>query len=148
MNLNEIKPKTGSRKKRTRIGCGPGSGHGKMSTFGMKGQGARNRGVRLGFEGGQMSLVRRTPKRGFKNTVFAVQYAEVTLRDLDNKFNDGEQVTIETLQKKGLVPMKYTKFKVLASGELTKKLTVVTKYCTKKAAEMIKAKSGEVKVNV
>jgi len=148
VNLNEIKPKTGSRKKRKRIGCGPGSGHGKMSTFGMKGQGARNRGVRLGFEGGQMSLVRRTPKRGFKNTVFAVQYAEVTLRDLDSKFNDGEQVTIEALQKKGLVPMKYNKFKVLASGELTKKLIVVTKYCTKKAAEMIKAKSGEVKVNV
>ena len=144
MKLDEIKPKAGSRKKRKRIGCGPGSGHGKMSTFGMKGQGARNRGVAVGFEGGQMNLVRRTPKRGFKNTSFAVEYAEVTLRDL-NHFNDGESVTIEALQKKGLVPMKYTKFKVLATGELTKKLTVVTKMCSKKAAEMIKAKSGEVK---
>ncbi len=146
MKLNEIKPNTGSRKKRKRIGCGPGSGHGKMSTFGMKGQGARNRGVRVGFEGGQMPLIRRSPKRGFVN-IFAKKIGIVNLRDLD-KLADGTEVTLELLHNKGMVDAKFKMYKVLGAGKLTKKLIVKANMVSKSAEEAIKAKSGEVILTV
>ena len=146
MKLNEIKPNTGSRKKRKRIGCGPGSGHGKMSTFGMKGQGARNRGVRVGFEGGQMPMIRRSPKRGFVN-IFSKEIGIVNLRDL-NKFDDGTEVTLELVQKKGMVDAKYKMYKVLGAGELTKKLTVKANSVSKSAEEAIKAKAGSVVLTI
>ena len=116
MKLNEIKPQAGSRKRRKRIGCGPGSGHGKTSTMGMKGQNARSKSNKVGFEGGQMPLVRRLPKRGFKN-IFRKEYDIINLGDL-NVFADGATVNLKALQEKGLINTASKKYKILGGGEL------------------------------
>jgi large subunit ribosomal protein L15 len=124
MELHDLHPAKGAKKTRKRIGRGPGSGTGKTAGKGHKGQKSRSGySRRYGFEGGQMPLVRRIPKRGFTN-IFRVEFQVVNLRDLDRVFGDGETVSVEALVEKGLVRGGKRPVKVLGDGELTKKLTV------------------------
>ena len=124
MELHDLHPARGAKKSRKRIGRGPGSGTGKTAGKGHKGQKSRSGySRRYGFEGGQMPLVRRIPKRGFTN-IFRVEFQVVNLRDLDRVFSDGETVSVESLVEKGLVRRGKRPVKVLGDGELTKKLTV------------------------
>lgn len=145
MKLHELSPEPGSRKARTRRGRGLGSGLGKTSGRGQKGQNSRSGGgVRTGFEGGQMPLYRRLPKRGFKN-VFAKQYAEVNVSSL-NRFEDGAVVDPVALIEEGILKNVLDGVRILGNGELTKKLTVKANGFTKSAEEKIKAAGGEVEV--
>jgi large subunit ribosomal protein L15 len=145
MKLYELSPEPGSRKARTRRGRGLGSGLGKTSGRGQKGQNSRSGGgVRTGFEGGQMPLYRRLPKRGFKN-VFAKQYAEVNVSSL-NRFEDGAVVDPVALIEEGILKNVLDGVRILGNGELTKKLTVKANGFTKSAEEKIKAAGGEVEV--
>ena len=121
MNLNELQPAAGSRKLRNRVGRGTSSGNGKTSGRGQKGQKARGK-VRLGFEGGQMPLYRRIPKRGFTN-ISRKEFAVVNLEKL-NTFADGTEVTPALLIENGIVKNQKSGIKVLAGGQLEKKLTV------------------------
>jgi len=124
MELHDLHPAKGAKKSRKRIGRGPGSGTGKTAGKGHKGQKSRSGySRRYGFEGGQMPLVRRIPKRGFTN-IFRVEFQVVNLRDLDRVFSDGDTVSVEALVEKGLVRGGKKLVKVLGDGELTKKLTV------------------------
>ena len=124
MQLHDLKPRPGARHRVKRLGCGESSGHGKTSGKGHKGQKARSGGsIRLGFEGGQMPLIRRLPKRGFNNASFKVNYAIVNLGEL-NSFESGTRVDEEALRKQGLIRGRFDGLKVLARGELTKSLTV------------------------
>ena len=124
MELHDLHPAKGAKKSRKRIGRGPGSGKGKTAGKGHKGQKSRSGySRRYGFEGGQMPLVRRIPKRGFTN-IFRVEFQVVNLRDLDRVFSDGDTVSVEALIEKGLVRGGKRFVKVLGDGELTKKLTV------------------------
>ncbi len=143
MKLNELKPNKGARKRKKRIGFGIGSGHGKTSTKGNKGQNARKHGNKVGFEGGQMPLVRRTPKRGFTN-IFKKEYEIVNIVDL-NRFENGEVVDINTLIAKRLIRNGAKMVKILGNGELKKKLIIKVNKISKQAIEKIKAASGEVK---
>ena len=146
MNLHELSPAAGSNTKSYRKGRGHGSGNGKTAGRGHKGQWARSGGgVRPGFEGGQMPLTRRLPKRGFKN-VFAKHYCEVNLTDLNKAFEDGCEVTFEALIEKRLATKKMDGFRVLGSGELTKKLTVKAVKFTGTAKEKIEAVGGTAEV--
>jgi len=145
MKLHELSPEPGSRKARTRRGRGLGSGLGKTSGRGQKGQNSRSGGgVRTGFEGGQMPLYRRLPKRGFKN-VFAKEYAEVNVSSL-NRFEDGAVVDPVALIEEGILKNVFDGVRILGNGELTKKLTVKANGFTKSAEEKIKAAGGEVEV--
>ena len=145
MKLNELSPAAGSRKKAFRVGRGLGSGNGKTSGKGMKGQKSRSGGgVRTGFEGGQMPLYRRLPKRGFKN-VFAKVYAEVNVETL-NRFEDGATVDAVALVENGVLKNVRDGIRILGKGELTKKLTVVANGFTKTAEEKITAAGGKVEV--
>lgn len=148
MKLNNIRPNAGGGSvDKKRLGRGIGSGLGKTSGKGHKGQNARSGGgVRLGFEGGQMPLFRRTPKRGFTN-IFAKEYAIVNLSDL-NKFEENTVVTPETLLEEGIVKLNKDKvgIKVLGDGELNVKLTVKAHKFSKSAAEKIEACGGKVEV--
>jgi large subunit ribosomal protein L15 len=127
------------------VGRGIGSGHGKTSTRGHKGQKARSGGgVRLGFEGGQMPLQRRIPKRGFTN-IFRKEYAIVNVQDL-NCFDDGTIVTIELLKEAGLVKKITAGVKILGDGELEKKLTIQVHKFSQQAEEKITAKGGKFEV--
>ena len=124
MELHDLHPAKGAKKTRKRIGRGPGSGTGKTAGRGHKGQKSRSGySRRYGFEGGQMPLVRRIPKRGFTN-IFRVEFQVVNLRDLDRVFSEGATVSVEALVEKGLVRGGKRPVKVLGDGELTKKLTV------------------------
>lgn len=144
MQLNDLRPNAGSRPKHVRKGRGIGSTLGKTSGRGQKGQKARSGGgVRLGFEGGQMPIYRRLPKRGFKNH-FRKEYVPVSLADLD-LFENGTVVTEELLLQSGVVKNKRDGLKVLANGELTKQLTVALP-CSKAASEKIVAAGGKVEV--
>ena len=145
MKLHELSPEPGSRKTRTRRGRGLGSGLGKTSGRGQKGQNSRSGGgVRTGFEGGQMPLYRRLPKRGFKN-VFAKEYAEVNVSSL-NRFEDGAVVDPVALIEEGILKNVLDGVRILGDGELTKKLTVKANGFTKSAENKIKAAGGEVEV--
>jgi len=146
MNLTEAKQTgAGGRKPRRRVGRGSGSGRGKTSGRGMKGLKARSGGkVPLGFEGGQMPLVRRTPKRGFNNARFKTTFAVVNVRDL-NQLEDGTTVTLELVLEKGLVRKKAKLLKVLGEGDLEKKLTVEAHRFSAGAREKITGAGGEVK---
>ncbi|MBE6724696.1 MAG: 50S ribosomal protein L15 [Ruminococcaceae bacterium] len=145
MKLHELSPAPGSVKDSFRKGRGPGSGNGKTAGKGHKGQNARSGGgVRPGFEGGQLPLYRKLPKRGFKNR-FAVNYAIVNLSALD-KFEDGETVNLEKLMEAGIVKKPLDGLKVLAGGELTKKLTVEAKVFSASAKEKIEAAGGKTEV--
>lgn len=124
MRLHNLKPRPGAKHRVKRLGSGESSGHGKTSGKGHKGQKARSGGsVRVGFEGGQMPLIRRLPKRGFNNKAFATTYAIVNLDEL-NDFEDGAVVNEESLRKAGLVRGTFDGIKVLGRGEITKKLSV------------------------
>lgn len=145
MKLHELKPAEGSTRVRRRVGRGLGSGMGKQSTRGAKGQNARTGGgVRPGFEGGQMPLYRRLPKRGFKN-VLAKQYAEVNVEQM-NAFENGETVTPATLIEKGILKNVLDGVRVLGNGELTKSLTVEAQGFTKSAQQKIEAAGGKAEV--
>ena len=145
MKLHELQATEGSRRDHFRKGRGLGSGNGKTSGKGHKGQNARSGGgVRLGFEGGQLPLFRRLPKRGFKN-VNHVNYATVNVSAL-NKFEDGTVVTPALLKENGLLTKEYNGLKVLGNGELTKALTVQANAFSKKAEEAIKAAGGKIEV--
>ncbi|MGS0745397.1 50S ribosomal protein L15 [Syntrophomonas erecta subsp. sporosyntropha] len=145
MKLGELKAPAGANKRAKRVGRGPGSGHGKTSTRGHKGQKARSGGgVRPGFEGGQMPLQRRLPKRGFTN-IFKKEYAIVNIKDL-NGFDDGSEVTIEMLQNAGLVDKVKDGVKILGTGELEKQLTVKAHKFSKQAEEKIAARGGKAEV--
>ncbi|PKM76881.1 MAG: 50S ribosomal protein L15 [Firmicutes bacterium HGW-Firmicutes-15] len=145
MRLDELKSPPGANKRTKRVGRGIGSGHGKTSCRGHKGQKARSGGgVRLGFEGGQMPLQRRIPKRGFTN-IFRKEYAIVNIGDL-NCFEDGTIVTIELLKAAGLVKKITAGVKILGDGELEKKLTIQVHKCSQQAEEKIIARGGKFEV--
>ena len=145
MKLHELSPAPGSVKDSFRKGRGPGSGNGKTAGKGHKGQNARSGGgVRPGFEGGQLPLYRKLPKRGFKNR-FAVNYAIVNLSVL-NKFEDGETVNLDKLMEAGIVKKPLDGLKVLGNGDLTKKLTVEAKVFSASAKEKIEAAGGKTEV--
>lgn len=145
MKLHELRPAEGSVRAKKRVGRGIGSGLGKTSGRGQKGQKARSGGgVRPGFEGGQMPLSRRLPKRGFTN-IFAKEYAEVNVQDLD-VFENDTVVTPELLIEKGIIKKVNDGVKILAKGELTKKLTVKAHKFSKAAQEKIEAAGGKAEV--
>ena len=146
MKLHELQPAAGSKKARTRVGRGLGSGLGKTSGRGQKGQNSRSGGgVRSGFEGGQMPLYRRLPKRGFNN-VFAKQYAEVNVEQL-NRFEDGATVDPVALIKAGILKNVRDGIRILGNGSLeSKNLTVIANGFTKSAEEKITAAGGKVEV--
>ena len=144
MKLENLKPAVGATTKKIRVGRGTGSGIGKTSGKGHKGQNARSGGgVRPGFEGGQIPLYRKHPKRGFNNK-FAKQYALVNVETLGQKFKDGDTVNLETLLEKRIVRKPYDGLKVLGNGELTIKLTVQAAVFTATAKEKIAAAGGQV----
>lgn len=145
MKLNELKPAEGSRKNEVRVGRGTGSGRGKTSCRGHKGQNARSGGgVRPGFEGGQMPIYRRLPKRGFKN-IWAKKFAEVNVETL-NRFDDGAEVDAVALVEEGILKNVYDGIKILGNGELKKKLTVKAQGFTKTAVQKIEAAGGKTEV--
>ena len=145
MKLHELAPAAGSKKTRTRVGRGLGSGLGKTSGRGQKGQNSRSGGgVRTGFEGGQMPLYRRLPKRGFKN-IFALQYAEVNVSQL-NRFEDGATVDPVALIEAGILKNVRDGVRILGNGTLERKLTVIANGFTKSAVEKIEAAGGKVEV--
>ena len=145
MKLHELSPAPFSKKTRNRVGRGIGSGNGKTSGRGMKGQKARSgASIRTGFEGGQMPLYRRLPKRGFKN-VWAKTYAEVNVETL-NRFEDGTTVDPVALVASGVLKKIDDGVRILGGGELTKRLTVRANGFTKTAEEKIKAAGGKIEV--
>ena len=145
MKLSELKPAPGSKKAPKRVGRGCGSGTGKTSARGQKGQKSRSGGgVRPGFEGGQMPLSRRLPKRGFTN-IFAKEYAIVNVSSLE-VFEDGVVIDSAALREKRIIRKECDGLKVLGNGELTKKLTVKADKFTKSAEEKIVAAGGTIEV--
>ena len=147
MKLHELSPAAGSSKSAWRKGRGPGSGNGKTAGKGHKGQNARSGGgVRPGFEGGQIPLYRRLPKRGFTNSLFKKEYAIINLETLDKLFNDGDAVSMEVLLEKGIVKKELNGLKVLGRGEITKKLTVKAAIFSASAKEKIEAAGGKAEV--
>lgn len=145
MRLEDLKPAKGATKKTKRVGRGPGSGSGKTAGKGHKGQKARSGGVKgAGFEGGQMPLQRRIPKRGFTN-IFRKEYAIVNLSDLE-KIGGTDPVTPETLVQKGLIKDMKTGVKILGMGELKSKLTVRAHKFSKSALDKIQAAGGKAEV--
>ena len=146
MKLHELSPAEGSVKEGFRKGRGAGSGNGKTAGKGHKGQNARSGGgVRPGFEGGQLPLYRKLPKRGFNNARFGKQYAVVNVKSLA-KFNDGDVVDGAALIAMGIINNVYDGIKVLGEGELTKKLTVKAKVFSASAKEKIEAVGGKTEV--
>ena len=146
MKLHELSPNPGSVKTRKRVGRGAGSGLGKTSGKGHKGQNARSGGgVRVGFEGGQLPLFRRLSKRGFNNYEFRTVYATVNVSDL-NRFEEGTTVTPELLIETGLVKKELDGIKVLGNGELTKKLTVKANKFSSSAKTKIENIGGKTEV--
>lgn len=146
MKLNNITPTEGAFKERKRVGRGTGSGLGKTSGKGHKGQNARSGGgVRIGFEGGQLPLFRRLPKRGFSNAKFKIRYAVINLSDLE-KFAEGTEVTPALLKEMGIVKNTLDGVKVLANGKLTKKLTVKANKFSETAKKEIEALGGTTEV--
>ena len=145
MNLHELSPAPGSNPKAYRKGRGHGSGNGKTAGRGQKGQWARSGGgVRPGFEGGQMPLARRLPKRGFHN-IFGTTYAPVNVSVLE-KFEDGDVVNAQALLEKGILSKCEYGVKILGNGEITKKLTVQASAFSASAKEKIEAAGGKVEV--
>ena len=142
MRLHNLQPRPGSKHRSKRLGQGESSGHGKTSGRGGKGQTARSgSSIRIGFEGGQMPLIRRIPKRGFNNTRFAVTYVAVNVGEL-NKFDDGAKVDEAALRAVGLANGRATGVKILGEGELTKKLTVSVSAFSASAKTKIEARGG------
>ena len=146
MKLHELSPAAGSKKEVKRIGRGAGSGQGKTAGKGHKGQKARaGRGMRPGFEGGQMPLQRRVPKRGFVN-IFGKEFSIVNVSALDQSFEDGAVVDIDALIEKGLVKKVLDGVKILGNGEISKKLTVQVNAYSEAAKQKIEAAGGQAEV--
>ncbi|MCA8994205.1 MAG: 50S ribosomal protein L15 [Planctomycetaceae bacterium] len=134
-------------KKRKRIGRGPGSGHGKTAGRGHKGAGSRRgHSSRLGFAGGQMPLFRIVAKRGFNNNAFADKVLAINVSFLEERFESGDTVNLDSLKEKGLAKGKFDLIKILGDGDLTKKLTVQVHRCSKGAEEKIKSAGGSVEL--
>ena len=145
MKLHELSPSEGSKKTAFRVGRGHGSGNGKTSGKGQKGQKARSGGgVRPGFEGGQMPIYRRLPKRGFTN-IFAKKYTSINVEDL-NKFDNGTEITAEVLKENGVIKKINDGIVVLGRGDLNKKVTIKAKRFSKSAEEKISAAGGKAEV--
>ena len=146
MKIHELSPAPGSTKPVKRIGRGPASGQGKTAGKGHKGQKARaGRGMNPGFEGGQMPLQRRIPKRGFNN-IFATEMAIANVATLDKYFEDGATVTVDALIEKGIIKKTLDGVKILGQGELTKKLTVQANAFSDSAKSKIEAAGGKAEV--
>ena len=145
MKLHELSPSEGSKKKAFRVGRGHGSGNGKTSGKGQKGQKARSGGgVRPGFEGGQMPIYRRLPKRGFTN-IFAKKYTSINVEDL-NSLDNGTEITAEVLKENGVIKKINDGIVVLGRGDLNKKVTIKAKRFSKSAEEKISAAGGKAEV--
>ena len=143
MMIHEITAQAGAHKKRKRVGRGESSGHGKTSTRGTKGSGARTGGeIPFGTEGGNLPLFRRLPKRGFNNNAFRQNFSIVNVGDLESHFDAGATVDASSLIAKGLVRDERYPVKILGDGDLSKKLTVVAGRFTKQAAEKITKAGG------
>lgn len=146
MRLHDLKPRPGAKHRRKRLGQGESSGHGKTSGRGGKGQTARSgSSIRIGFEGGQMPLIRRIPKRGFNNTRFGTRYIPVNVTEL-NVFEDGGTVNETTLREAGLANGPGDGIKILGDGELTKKLNVTVSAFSASARAKIEGKGGKCEV--
>ena len=146
IGLNNLRPAEGSTHKKKRVGRGPGSGLGKTAGRGNKGQKSRSGySGKVGFEGGQMPLQRRLPKRGFTN-IFKKQWIEVTLATLDERFEVGDEITPETMHSRGVIAKGKRDIVVLGTGELTKALTVSAHRFTKGARAKIEAAGGTANV--
>jgi len=146
MRLHDLKPRPGAKHRTKRLGQGESSGHGKTSGRGGKGQTARSgSSIRIGFEGGQMPLIRRIPKRGFNNARFATTYAAVNVSDLE-KFENGARVDETALRSIGLANGQSSGIKILGNGELSKKLTVTASAFSASAKAKIEAKGGKCEV--
>ena len=146
IGLNNLRPAEGSTHKKKRVGRGPGSGLGKTAGRGNKGQKSRSGySGKVGFEGGQMPLQRRLPKRGFTN-IFKKQWIEVTLATLENSFGAGDSITPETMHERGVIAKGKRDIVVLGTGELTKALTVSAHRFTKGARAKIEAAGGTVNI--
>jgi large subunit ribosomal protein L15 len=144
MNLSNLQPRPGSKHRVKRLGCGESSGHGKTSGKGHKGQKARSGGsIRLGFEGGQMPLIRRIPKRGFSNEAFKKRYAIINLSELE-RFDSGTSVDAALLREHKLIRNDSAELKVLGGGELTKRLSVTAAKVSASAREKIEKAGGTV----
>lgn len=142
MRLHDLQPRPGAKHRRKRLGQGESSGHGKTSGRGGKGQTARSgSSIRIGFEGGQMPLIRRIPKRGFNNTRFGTQYLAVNVEAL-NEFEEGARVDVDMMRKAGLANGSSDGIKILGTGELTKKLTVSAHAFSASAKTKIESKGG------
>ena len=145
MRLNTLAPRPGSKHRIKRLGCGESSGHGKTSGKGHKGQKARAGGtVRHGFEGGQMPIYRRLPKKGFSNVEFAIRYAIINVGDLSEAFEDGIEINEIVLREAGLVKGRWDGVKILGNGELTKKFTVNVNKVSESAREKIEKAGGSI----
>ena len=146
MRLHDLKPRPGAKHRRKRLGQGEASGHGKTSGRGGKGQTARSgSSVRIGFEGGQMPLIRRIPKRGFNNKAFATRYIPVNL-DALNKFEDGATVDEAALRTLGVANGTVKRIKILGDGELTRKLTIKVHAFSASAREKIEKLGGSCEI--
>ncbi len=145
MRLDTLSPRPGSKHRIKRLGCGESSGHGKTSGKGHKGQKARAGGtVRHGFEGGQMPIYRRLPKKGFNNAAFCYNWASINVSTLEEFFNDGDEINEVTLRDAKLVKGRWDGVKILGFGELTKKLTVNVDRISASAKEKIENAGGSV----
>ncbi len=143
MRLGDLKPASGSKKKRKRVGCGPGSGHGKTATRGHKGTQSRTGNTRKAhYEGGQMPLQRRLPKRGFTN-IFRVEYQVVNLSDLD-RFDENATVDVDAMIERGLIRNQKNPVKLLGDGELKKSLKVTVHAASAKAKEAVEKAGGQI----
>lgn len=142
MRLHDLKPRPGAKHRRKRLGQGESSGHGKTSGRGGKGQTARSgSSIRIGFEGGQMPLIRRIPKRGFNNARHTTAYVAVNLDSL-KQFDNGARIDVEAIRNAGLANGPVKLVKILADGEITKKLTVVAHKFSAAAKQKIEAAGG------
>lgn len=147
MKLHTLAPNKGAKHRVKRLGCGESSGHGKTSCKGNKGQKARSgSGTRVGFEGGQMPLHRRLPKRGFNNVNFKTKVEVVNLAQIEKAFNDGDTVDGEALRKAGLINRACDQIKVLGQGEITKKVSLVVDTISASAKEKVEKAGGSVTI--
>ena len=145
MRLHDLAPAKGSKKRKKRVGRGMASGNGKTSGRGHKGQKARSGGgVRPGFEGGQMPMQRRVPKRGFNN-IFKKRYAIINIKDLA-KFKENEKLDVKKLLELGVIKKRHCGLKVLGNGEINKKIEITAKKFSKSAEEKIKNAGGKVNI--
>ncbi|WP_142660229.1 50S ribosomal protein L15 [Methylacidimicrobium tartarophylax] len=145
MRLHDLHPRPGARHRRKRLGCGESSGHGKTSGKGNKGQKARSGGsIRIGFEGGQMPLIRRLPRRGFNNARFATVYAPVNLRDLEKV--PGDRIEPQAMRAAGLVKGHWDGVKILGDGEIARAVTLVVHAVSAAARAKIEAAGGKIEI--